>query len=239
MNLDSSSIILLSINFVQVIFILFLLTPFFDIVTLSKNIKLLQDTNVLTLPLALLYVATIITSGIITPTKTLSELNSAWKRENTANNKLRNIIATTNASRNYILGSFSLFFLLVTLRIIEFLKFSAKLVEFSHLMANYDLIDVAYINNNNPIDLEDSNCLEEDNFKDYDIVRWPSAIDFNEDEQNIAQNYFKLNPKCDVSELNLKRETKIIKIGEETNFESATISKDTLFTLTSEKSKGD
>ncbi|CAF4828397.1 unnamed protein product [Pieris macdunnoughi] len=235
MNLDSSSIILISINFIQVVFILFLLTPFFDIVTLSKNIKIFQNSNIFTISLATLYAITIITFGILTPTKTLTKLNVAWKRENSADNKLRNIITATNASRNYILGAFSLFFLLVTLRIFDFLDFSAKLVEFSNLMANYELLDIAFVDDNS-IGLENVVKAKE-TIEDYDVVRWPSVIELK--EENTIEHFFKVNPNKGISDLDHRKETKIIKVGEENIVDTSTISKDTLLTLVSENPKTD
>lgn len=236
MNLDSSSIILISINFIQVVFILFLLTPFFDIVTLSKNIKVFEDCNIFTISLATLYAITIITFGIVTPTKTLTKLDFAWKRDNSADTKLRNIITATNASRNYILGAFSLFFLLVTLRIFDFLNFSAKLVEFSNLMANYELVDIAFVDENS-IELENIVRLEK-TIEDYDVVRWPSMIEFKEDENTIEQ-FFKVNPTKGISDLDHRKETKIIKVGEENIVDTSSLSKDTLLTIVSGNPKTD
>lgn len=235
MNLDSSSIILISINLIQVVFILFLLSPLFDIVTLSKSIKIFEDSNIFTICLAITYAVTIITFGIITPTNTLTILHSARKQENSADNKLRNIITANNASRNYILGAFSLFFHLVTLRIFDFLNFSAKLVEFTNLMANYELIDIAFIGDNN-IELE--SAVKSETIKDYDVVRWPSVIEFKEEECTI-EHLFKVNSSKGVSDLDHRKETKIIKVCEENITGSSSNSKDTMITIVSSNRKTD
>ncbi|CAG4935775.1 unnamed protein product [Colias eurytheme] len=218
MSFDVSTIILPSINFTQVVLILFLLSPVLDIVTIAKNIKLLEDnfkSNIFTISLAVLYVTTIISAGIIAPTKTLSQLKSkAIKQEESADTELKNVIAATNAVRDNILGAFSLFFLLITLRLCDFLKFSAKLVEFANLMANYDLIDIAYVESK--IDLSISNIDSED---EQDSIHWPSIADFSKSEHCKIQKFFKFTPKKALyTESDIRRETRIINvISDDTN----------------------
>lgn len=144
--LDFSGIILISINIFQMVSILVLLFPLFEldrIATCIKNFKVSFQTSNQFRFWCVLYCVLIALFGIIVPIRTLNSYGSARDNES-SREKLVRIIQTTNASRNYILGGFSLFFLLVGLRLFDFVIFSAKLQEFSVLMSNCHLIDITF-----------------------------------------------------------------------------------------------
>ncbi|CAH4021239.1 unnamed protein product [Pieris brassicae] len=97
-------------------------------------------------------------------------------------------------------------------------------------MANYELIDIAFVDDNS-IGLENV-VKSEETIEDYDVVRWPSVIEFKED--NTIEHYFKVNLSKGISDLDHRKEIKTIKIGEENIVDTSTKSKDTLLTLVSE-----
>ncbi|CAH2087619.1 unnamed protein product [Euphydryas editha] len=138
----------------------------------------------------------VISYGIINPMKNLHDSKSfkLSKSFETPEDQLIRILSATNASRNYILGVFSLFYLLVILRLFDFVTFSAKLHEFSKLMANYELIDVTLTNETEP-EPEEPTYIIEEFLDDEETIHWPSIIDFNKIEQSIIKKFFKSTPK--------------------------------------------
>ncbi|CAG9791039.1 unnamed protein product [Diatraea saccharalis] len=120
-----------------------------------------------------------------------SEVTKGSRRIENPTERLKHIIDLTNACRNYLLGGFSMFFLLVMLRLFDFVNFSAKLHEFSDLMGNYDLIDITLTNT---VEKEpDPTFVIDEDFDEVDdhSVRWPSFIDFNKTEHRKIKNFFK------------------------------------------------
>lgn len=173
--------------------IIFLLLPFIDIVTLSKKLNIFKHTlktNPLILSCSLLCLFAVFSYGIINPTKTLNELKALnlSKPFETAEDKLVRTVTVANASGNYILGVFSLFLLLVILRITDFMTLSAKLTEFSNLMANYKLLDVICIEQETKFDEEP--FVIEDFGDGEEKVHWPSIVDFNKKEYVRIKHFF-------------------------------------------------
>lgn len=223
---DLSSVFLLSVNLIEMVVLFFILIPYFDIVLLSKDIELIKDnlkTNVITLSCVILFGFTIITFGIIYPAKTLNELKTVKlsKTFETTEDKVNRIIIATNASRNYILGAFSLFFLLVLLRLFDFVTFSAKLYEFSNLMANYDVIDVTYKETCEEPEIEDKYVLDEYIDEYNKTVRWPSIAELNKIEHKRIKDFFKVTPtKEKLNENIIPKDAKIQTIKQSDNLET-------------------
>lgn len=171
--------------------IIFMLLPLTDIVILSKNINILKQalkTNPLTLSCSLLCLFAVFSYGIINPTKTLNELKAhSSKPFETTEDKLVRTVTVTNASGNYILGVFSLFLLLVVLRISDFMTLSAKLTEFSNLMANYKLLDIKCFEQEKK---EEETFIIEDFGDEDEKIHWPSIIDFNKKEYIRIKRFF-------------------------------------------------
>lgn len=201
MILDFPTIVLISVNFIEMVSILFMLLPLVDIVVLSKNIKVLKDTvqnNTLVSSSMIVGAYMVIKYGIIDPTKTLHELKALnlSKAIVSAEEKLERIVAGTDACRSYILGVFSLFFLLVLLRLFDFITFSAKLTEFCNLMADYDLVDITYTQTESEVlEQEEPTYTLADYLDEDEQVHWPSIIDFSKKEHNTIRNFFINTPK--------------------------------------------
>lgn len=189
--LDSSAIILIAVNIFQMVSILVLLFPLFEldlIATFIKNFKDSFQTSNQFKFCCVFYCVFIALFGIIAPIRTLNVYGSARDNES-SREKLIRIIQTTNAARNYILGGFSLFFLLVGLRLFDFLIFSAKLQEFSVLMSNYHLVDITF----SEIEEKESNNYYCDDYHDdsseligngkQEIGYWPSFINLRKLER--------------------------------------------------------
>lgn len=199
LTLDLPTIILISVNLMEMVTILYMLLPFIDVVILSKNIKILSDTiktNSHALCSVIICGFLVVSYGIIIPMKSLhdSKTLKLSKSFETPEDQLIRIITATDASRNFILGAFSLFYLLVILRLFDFVTFSAKLHEFSQLMANYELIDVT-LNNETEPEPEEPTYIIEEFLDEEETVHWPSIIDFNKIEHSIIRNFFRSTPK--------------------------------------------
>lgn len=203
--LDSSAIILIGVNIFQMVSILVLLFPLFElelIATCINNFKASFQTSNQFRFWCVFYCVFIALFGIIAPIRTLNSYGSTARDNESSREKLIRIIQTTNAARNYILGGFSLFFLLVGLRLFDFLIFSAKLHEFSILMSNYHLIDITC----SEIEEKESNNLYTDDIHDdsseiigkdrYDIGHWPSFINLRKLER-VKIRKFLQSLECD------------------------------------------
>lgn len=185
--LDSSTVLLFVANIAQMSVIACLLFPITDIVTLSKLIKQYTGnlaSNHLFVTVAMIYFMAIGGYGIYNPMQTLSKFKMPrYVRLNLSpTERLKNIIESINATRNYMLACFSLFFVLVTWRLFEFIVFSAKLYEFSDLMGNYNLVDIAFTE----IDADESyKRVVDESFDDTvsdEAVQWPLVVKLNEKE---------------------------------------------------------
>lgn len=191
--LDASTTLLIGINVLQMVSILVLLFPLFNldlIATCIKNFKVSFQTSSQFRFWCAFYCVFIALFGIVAPIRTLNVYGSARDNES-SREKLIRIIQTTNAARNYILGGFSLFFLLVELRLFDFVIFSAKLQEFSVLMSNYHLIDITF----SEIEEKESHLnlfiddIQDDDSSDIigkdkqDIGHWPSFINLRKLER--------------------------------------------------------
>lgn len=195
-HLDLCTVLLTTVNIVEMVTIYFLLYPFCDVVTLSNKLKTIQHSvksNRLICCLLLFAAVITIYIGIFNPTKVFNELKryKFIKRNETAAEKIMRIIRATNALRNYMLGVFSLFFYLVLLRLFDFIYFSAKLHEFYNLMANYDLIDITYTENEPELHDESSFIIEEEINNDDEMIHWPSVAEFDEKEHERIKEFFK------------------------------------------------
>lgn len=220
--LDTSAITLIGVNIFQMVFILVLVFPLFKlelIATYITNFKISFQTNYLFRCLCVLYCVFIALFGIIAPIKTLNEYGSA-KDEETSREKLLRIIQTTNATRNYILGGFSLFFLLVGLRLFDFVIFSAKLQEFSVLMSNYQLIDITF----SEIEEKESSNLyvgDTDTYDDssdatdkstHEISHWPSFINLRKLERAKIRKFLQSLDSDAVSDGKSSKKSSIEKV---------------------------
>lgn len=193
--LDLSTIILVSANVLQMISILFILLPFVDIVTISKKLKLYVEKvkrNRLLLWICGIYLISIITLGILEPMRTLqaSRIPRSSLRNETPQQKLIRVINTTNATRNYLLAGFSLFYILVAWRLYEYVIFSAKLHEFSNLIGSYELIDITFIAEpeSEKVTRENSFIIEESS---EESVHWPSVANLNRTEHKKIRTFLK------------------------------------------------
>ncbi|KAG6451055.1 hypothetical protein O3G_MSEX006907 [Manduca sexta] len=198
LTLDYSAILLISMNIAQMVFIIFLLVPLVDIVTLSKYIKHYQDLlghSPLFRTFAALYAIVIAGYGILGPTRTLNKprIPKILRLNETSQEKLIWIIESTNATRNYLLAGFSLFYLLVIWRLFEYIIFSAKLHEFSKLMGNYELIDITFTSEPEP-EPEPMFIIDESIDED-ESVHWPSMVELNKTEHTRIKTFFKETKK--------------------------------------------
>lgn len=218
--LDTSAITLIGVNIFQMVFILVLVFPLFKlelIATYITNFKISFQTNYLFRSSCVFYCVFIALFGIIAPIRTLNEYGSA-KDEETSREKLLRIIQITNATRNYILGGFSLFFLLVGLRLFDFVIFSAKLQEFSVLMSNYQLIDITF---SEIEEKESSNLYVGDTHDDssdtidkstHEISHWPSFINLRKLERAKIRKFLQSLDSDAVSDSKSSKKSSIEKI---------------------------
>lgn len=205
MLFNNSTVLLFLTNLLPMSVIVFLLLPFVDIVTLSKNIQEYQahmTKNDLTITLGVLYLLIILGFGIIGPMSTLNglRLSPEARANETPTEKLIRIIETTYAVRDYLLAGFSLFFILVIWRLFDFIIFSAKLHEFSELMSNYDLVDINYTDEKAEIQSKSSTIIDEnleleDEEVEVDYVHWPSVIQLGKSDTRLIKSFFKENPR--------------------------------------------
>lgn len=186
-SLDVPTITLISINMVQMLLNLLLILPVFDVVTLAKAIKIRSVEFQLPFRiLGLMYNFLVIWHGIVTPIKKLSSIRlpKAIIEGLTAREKLIRIIDATNARRNFLLGCFSLFLSLTSLRLFTYIEFSAKLHEFSNLMATCNLVDVELKQKKNEAEfvIEDHVDEDSDDLKSERFCKWRSIAKLNERE---------------------------------------------------------
>lgn len=208
LSFDISAVILITLNIAQMVTILLVLLPIVDIVTLSKNIKTLIDyfkNSSLLSTFIIMYIIIIAGYGIISPTKTLNILKNISAENETPREKLIRIIDSTNATRNYLLGGLSLFYILVAWRLLDYIKFSAKLHEFSNLMGNYELIDITF-KEPEPEDTETTFIIDEANEED-DSTHWPSIVDLTKTDHTKLKTFFKETPKKGMSASSSKEST--------------------------------
>ncbi|CAB3260544.1 unnamed protein product [Arctia plantaginis] len=120
------------------------------------------------------------------------KISRVAKEAETAHEKLKRIIETTYATRNYLLAGFSLFFTLVTWRLFDFIIFSAKLYEFSQLMSNYHVIDLSCIQDSSeprPSIINDNFEFEEEE-NDGENIKWPSVIKLHKQDAKTLKSFF-------------------------------------------------
>lgn len=155
------------------VIILLILLPIIDVVQLAENLKLyiacVKKSSLITC--VSIYAITVACYGIIVPTWTLTRYKYSLRSNESPRDTLIRVIRTSNANRDYLLGSLSLFLTLVAWRLLEYIQFSAKLHEFSDLMANYDLIDSNY--------KEDETFIIDEEKYDVDSVSWLPCINLN------------------------------------------------------------
>lgn len=193
--LDYTAILLISMNIIQMVSILFLLLPIFDVITLSKYIKqykeILRD-RPLFRTFTVIYCTIIAVYGILGPTRTLNKykMPKFVKDNETPEQKVLRIIDSTNAIRNYLLSGFSLCFVLVIWRSLDLIIFSAKLHELYDLMRNYDLIDITLTTEVEEKRDNESYLIDETIYED-DNVHWPSIIELNKTEYNRIQAFLR------------------------------------------------
>lgn len=193
-TLDISALLLISINIIQMVSIFFLLLPIVEITTLSKYIKRYREvikSNPWIKIFSIFYVIIIGGYGIINPTRTFNRLkiSKILTYAESPEEKLESVIYTTIATRNYLLAGFSLFFVLVTWRLFDYIAFSAKLHEFSNLMGNYNLIDITFTIETEKE--EDTPLVFDEIIEDEDSVHWPSIANLNQIELSRIQTFFK------------------------------------------------
>lgn len=196
--IDTPTIALVCINVIQMLSLLFLLFPIVDIVTLSKKIKYYKEKlgdNLFFTTLSAIYALTIIVYGILGPLMTINSTKTPkiMRKNETPREKIIRVIENTNATRNYLLGGFSMFYLLVGVRLLEYVEFSAKLYEFSDLMGNYDIIDNAFIDSDSEKPVSETtfiidNTIEEE---EAEAKRWPSFVDLNKAETAQIRKFLK------------------------------------------------
>ncbi|KAH9639817.1 hypothetical protein HF086_013802 [Spodoptera exigua] len=181
--------------------IAFLLLPLLDVVTQAKCIKYFKEhllTHHLTISIVALYVLIVGMFGIYGPLQILCTLKfpKMIRPLETPVEKLKRIIELTNATRNYLLASFSLFFLLVIWRLFELIIFSARLHEFSDLMANYDLVDIGYAQNQDE-DLPVIGIIEDEiEGDDVDAFNWPLVVHLSEKETLRLKSFLEESPRA-------------------------------------------
>lgn len=224
--IDFPAITLITVNVVQMVLILLFLFPIFDIVTTSKYIKQYEEEikkypNIINFIIAI-YFLTIFKYGILGPAKTFNELN-VHKQEESSREKLLQIIESNKAARNNILGSVSLFFLLIIWRLLEYVLFSAKLHEFSDLMSNYDLIDITFVEESES-DIVKEKIIAVPLDDECDIL-WPSCIDLNKHEISRIKRFFKSTDSDTTDSQNqIKRNKKEKRRPQSINLSEATTS---------------
>lgn len=199
--IDSSTVLLFVTNILQMGLIACLLLPLGDVVTQAKCIKYFHEHLLfhhVTISIIILYALIVGMFGIYTPMQTLCTLNIPKKIRpvETPIEQLIRIIKLTNATRNYLLASFSLFFLLVTWRLFELILFSARLHEFSDLMAHYNLVDISYSQNQD----EDPPVLKivEDVIVEDDVepFNWPLVVHLSEKETLRLKSFLEETPRA-------------------------------------------
>lgn len=205
---DYSTIILKVFTYLEMVTILLLLLPIFNVITLSKYIRLFKvhiiKNTTLWLTVITLYAVIIADFGIVSPSRTLNNLkiSSVINEHETNQEKVIRITRASNATRKYLLGAFSMFYVLVIWRLTEFIEFSAKLHEFSNLMSTYDLVDVTLQQDKEEtlesltidiVDIEEHDndlngftSIEQDN-----SIIWPSIADLNKQEKGRIRTFFK------------------------------------------------
>lgn len=201
--IDASTILLVSTNLAQMSLIAYLMLPITDIVNLSKYIKhfyenLKSKTKRPYFYIAsLIYFSIIVIFGIFSPMFTLLrfEISKASRANETPTETVISIIAAKNAKRNYLLASFSLFFLLVTWRLLELIMFSARLHEFTDLMKNYKIIDISF----SQVVKEDEDVICIKMFEEYvddndDETQWPAIVNLNSTETLLLKSFLERTP---------------------------------------------
>lgn len=175
-----------------------LMNPLANVVTLSKYIKLFnekvrsskKDPNYLAF--FALYIFFISIFGIYRPLQTLyhSRLPKHISSALTNTENVKRIIAITNATRNYLLATFSLFFLLVTWRLLDLILFSARLHEFSDLMGHYNLVDVDVDKDEYEDDTVIGELIDElDDEEEEDSDNWPVVVQLNAQETLLLKKF--------------------------------------------------
>lgn len=205
---DFDTVLLKTLNLVEMVTISLLILPIFDVITLSKYISQfryqLSKWRLLSATLIFIYVMLVGIFGIVNPSKTLNKLKiyKLVRQNETTSEKLRRIIDASNATRNYLLGAFSMFYVLVIWRLLEYIKFSAKLHEFSNLMGTYNLVDVTF-DQDETIDMTEKLNM---NFDDTEALSdsvplhaanselWPSVTDLSHSEKGRIQSFLKNIP---------------------------------------------
>ena len=146
-----------------------------------------------------MYVFIIGIFGIYSPTQTLFTLKipKHLRPAETPTQSVQRIIAITNSTRNYLLASFSLFFLLVTWRIFELIIFSARLHEFSDLMGQYNLVDISVSQIENEENMEKrTGILEEYVYENDDELNpWPLVVQLNSKEILLLKTFLENTPE--------------------------------------------
>lgn len=194
------------------VLILILLCPIIDIISLAKYIQVLNNTiksNSNYIHGILFLIMSVIVTGFIRPVETLNYIKTTKSSEKlqTADEKLALVIQATIASRNYLLGIFSLFLFLIIIRLLDYVEFSAKLHEFSNLMANYDIVDITLNQDKEP---EDQLEIYEDISHEEETIRWPSITKFSKIDKSKLKNFFS---KRSSRKLNIKKnDSNLIKI---------------------------
>lgn len=186
--LDKSFTYLLTINGLQMMLMLILLLPIVNIITLSNGIQTLKDgylNNNIFQVFSILYLCVVFYYGIIEPTSKLNDLRIPKNLDETSKEKLSRIVETTNAQRNYLLGAFSLFLLLVSVRLFDFVIFAAKLHEFSNLMSSYNIVDITY-EESAVRNISESTCVG--NPED---VNWPAIVELSKTELERLKSFLK------------------------------------------------
>lgn len=205
-NSDMQTTLLVSLNIVQMLAIMILVLPGINVVTLSKNIKIITNDGKKS-PVALLviffYLLCITLYGILYPIKIFNDKTEL----NNASDRLKRLIDITNASRNYLLAGLSLFFVLVIIRLCDYIHFSAKLHEFSDLMGHYDLIDIAFTAEVDKDKDKETNTVESSKIEGEETEEeeegsphWPSTIDFTRSEHKRIRTFFKANPRKSIDD---------------------------------------
>lgn len=203
--MDNSTVLLLVTNITQMALIACLMFPVTDIVTISKHIKQFYEnlksniTNPYYFAIAFMYIVIIGVFGIYSPIQTLFRLRipKHIRPVRTPTESVQRIIEITNANRNYMLASFSLFFLLVIWRVLELIIFSARLHEFSDLMGNYNLVDIAISQqiDSNDFDQPLLTLVEEDTDEDdEDPAHWPLVVHLNSEETLLLKRFLEETP---------------------------------------------
>lgn len=221
MILDFTFFSLLSTNVVQMIIITWFLLPI-DTIALTKSIRNIIDYLHNSGWFCFMvggYIVVVVGLGIIAPTKILNSgrIPKFVRDSETPSEKIKRITNSTNAARNYLLAGFSLFYLLVLWRLIEYLEFSAKLHEFSNLMGNYDLVDIGEAAKEKEEEeiaeeekVEEAIEEEEDDEEPFVIgtgkskdYHWPSVANLNRKEESRIKQFFIRTPKRGRSRVSL------------------------------------